>query len=48
MRAWHSFLLRATVGLSVGVPAAVHSQGPQQPVQVEGRVDAIVARTTGV
>ena len=48
MRAWHSFLLRATVGLTVAAPAAAHSQLPQQPVQVEGRVDAIVARTAGV
>jgi hypothetical protein len=49
MRAWHSLLLRATVGLTMAAPAAARSQGvPQQPVQVEGRVDAIVARTTGV
>lgn len=49
MRAWHSFLLRATVGLIGATPAAAHSQGlPQQPLQAEGRVDAIVARTTGV
>jgi hypothetical protein len=49
MRAWHSFLLRATVALTAAVPAGAHSQGvPQQPVQLEGRVDAIIARTTGV
>jgi hypothetical protein len=48
MRHWHWFLLRMTVGLTAAIPAAVHSQLPQQPVQVEGRVDAIVARTTGV
>ena len=29
-------------------PAAALSQTPQQALQVEGRVDAIVARTTGV
>lgn len=48
MQAWHSFLLRATVGLTLAGPAAAHSQVPEQPVQVEGRVDAIIARTTGV
>jgi hypothetical protein len=48
MRDWYTFILRATVGLAVAGPAAAHSQVPQQPVQVEGRVDAIVARTTGV
>jgi hypothetical protein len=38
-----------TLGLTVVVPAAARSQGlPQQPLQVEGRVDAIVARTTGI
>jgi hypothetical protein len=38
-----------TLGVTVIVPAAARSQGlPQQPVQVEGRVDAIVARTSGV
>jgi hypothetical protein len=36
------------VGLTAAIPSAVRSQLPQQPVQVEGRVDAIVARTTGV
>lgn len=49
MRSLHSLLLRLTLGVTVVVPAAARSQGlPQQPVQVEGRVDAIVARTTGV
>jgi hypothetical protein len=38
-----------TLWVAMIVPAAARSQGlPQQPVQVEGRVDAIVARTTGV
>jgi hypothetical protein len=49
MRIPHSLSLRLTLGLSLIVPASAYSQGlPQQPVQVEGRVDAIVARTTGV
>lgn len=44
-----SLLLRLTLGLTVIVPSAARSQGlPQQPVQVEGRVDALVARTAGV
>jgi len=49
MRSPRSLLLCTTLGLTVIVPAAARSQGlPQQPVQVEGRLDAIVARTTGV
>lgn len=48
MRLSHSFLLRMTVGLTAAIPAAARSQLPQQPVQVEGRVDAIVARTASV
>src|SRR6266568_3178026 len=31
-----------------GVPAVAHAQIPQQPLQVEGRLDGIFARTTGV
>jgi hypothetical protein len=41
-------LLHVTLGLTLLVPAATLSQTPQQPLQVEGRVDAIIARTTGV
>src|SRR6202049_2829527 len=49
MQTPHSLLLRMALWGAVIVPAAARSQGlPQQPVQVEGRVDAIVARTTGV
>ena len=48
MQAPHHFLLRVTLGLTLLVPAATLSQTPQQALQVEGRVDAIVARTTGV
>jgi hypothetical protein len=44
----HCLLLRVTLGLTLLIPAATLSQTPQQPLQVEGRVDAIVARTTGV
>jgi hypothetical protein len=40
--------LRLTLALTLVAPAAALSQVPQQPLQVEGRVDAIVARTTGV
>ena len=29
------------------VPGAAIAQSPQQPLQMEGRIDAIVARTTG-
>ena len=48
MRALHSLFLRLTLALTLVAPAAALSQVPQQPLQVEGRVDAIVARTTGV
>ena len=48
MRAPHYFLLSVTLGLALLVPAAMLSQTPQQALQVEGRVDAIVARTAGV
>jgi hypothetical protein len=48
MQAPHYLLLRVTLGLVVLVPGATLSQTPQQPLQVEGRIDAIVARTTGV
>jgi hypothetical protein len=48
MLAPHSLLLRVTLGLTVVMPAALHSQTPQQAVQAEGRVDAIVARTAGI
>jgi hypothetical protein len=41
-------LSRLTLALTLLAPAAAISQVPQQPLQVEGRVDAIVARTTGV
>jgi len=47
MRALHSLFLRLTLALTLVGPAAALSQVPQQPLQVEGRVDAIVARTTG-
>jgi hypothetical protein len=36
------------LGLTLLVSAAARSQTPQQPVQIEGRLDAIIARTTGV
>jgi hypothetical protein len=48
MQTPYYLLLRVTLGLAVLVPAATLSQTPQQPLQVEGRVDAIIARTTGV
>jgi hypothetical protein len=48
MRALHSLFLRLTLALTLVAPAAALSQVPQQPLQVEARVDAIVARTTGV
>jgi hypothetical protein len=40
--------LRVTAALTLVHPAVAFSQIPEQPVQVEGRIDAIVARTTGV
>jgi hypothetical protein len=48
MRASPSLLLRVTLGLTLVGPAAALSQTPQQELQVEARVDAIVARTAGV
>jgi hypothetical protein len=36
------------LGLTLGLPAAALSQTPQQPVQLEGRLDGIFARTSGV
>jgi hypothetical protein len=48
MQAPYYLFLRVTLGLTLLVPAATLSQTPQQALQVEGRVDAIVARTTGV
>jgi hypothetical protein len=47
MTAVRQSVLRVTLGLTLGTPSAVLSQTPQQPLQVEGRVDAIIARTTG-
>jgi hypothetical protein len=48
MLSLRSVVIRATLGLTMVVPAPALSQTPQQPVQFEGRLDAIVARTTGV
>ena len=36
------------LGLMLAVAAAARSQQPQQPIQMEARLDAIFARTTGV
>jgi hypothetical protein len=36
-----------TVALLLRVPSVASAQAPQQPLQTEGRIDAIVARTTG-
>jgi len=41
-------LIRLTLGLTLAAPCAVLSQSTQQPLQMEGRLDAIVARTPGV
>jgi hypothetical protein len=41
-------LLRVTLGLILIVSPDALSQTPQQPLQMEGRLDAIIARTTGV
>jgi hypothetical protein len=41
-------LLRITLGLALGLPGAAAAQINQQPLQVEGRLDAIIAHTTGV
>jgi hypothetical protein len=43
-----SVLLRIALALTLIAPARVLSQTPQQQLQIEGRLDAIVARTTGV
>ena len=40
-------LLRLTLGLALAAPCAALSQTTQQPLQMEGRLDAIIARTTG-
>ncbi|HXI97725.1 MAG TPA: hypothetical protein VNG73_02195 [Gemmatimonadaceae bacterium] len=48
MQTLHSLVLRLALGLTVVVPASALSQTPEQALQAEGRVDAIVARTTGV
>jgi hypothetical protein len=47
MRAPQS-LLRVTLGLALALPVAAAAQINQQQLQVEGRLDAIIARTTGV
>jgi hypothetical protein len=47
MRIRRSFLYTA-LGLSLALPAAVAAQINQQRLQAEGRLDAIIARTTGV
>jgi hypothetical protein len=39
---------RVALALTLVVSAAALSQSPQQPLQMEGRLDAIIARTTGV
>ena len=41
-------LLCIAVGLALALPTAADAQINQQPLQVEGRLDAIIARTTGV
>lgn len=48
MRAPRSLLLRLTLTLALGAPATAPSQTPEQALQAEGRIDAIVAHTTGV
>jgi hypothetical protein len=48
MLSLRSLVIGATLGLVIVVPTATLSQIPQQPAQFEGRLDAIVARTTGV
>ena len=47
MRAWQS-VLSATIGLTLAAPCAALCQTPRQPVQLEARLDAIVAHTAGV
>jgi hypothetical protein len=41
-------LLRITLALALALPATAAAQINQQRLQVEGRLDAIIARTTGV
>ena|SRR3984893_11336800 len=41
-------VLRIALGLALALPAAVAAQINQQRLQVEGRLDAIIARTAGV
>jgi hypothetical protein len=48
MQGPNCLVLSLALGLTLLVPAATLSQTPEQALQVEGRVDAIVARTTGV
>jgi hypothetical protein len=40
-------IARIALALMLTVPGAAIAQSPQQPLQMEGRIDAIVARTTG-
>lgn len=40
-------VLRVALALTLGAPCVALSQSPQQPLQVEGRLDAIIARSTG-
>jgi hypothetical protein len=40
-------LARIAVGLVLAVPSTVLSQTSQQPLQLEGRLDAIIAHNTG-
>ena len=47
MRALQS-VLRVTLGLALALPVAAAAQINQQQLQVEGRLDAIFARTGGV
>jgi hypothetical protein len=47
MRAAQS-LFHLILGLALGLPAVAAAQINQQPLQVEGRLDAIIAHTTGV
>lgn len=41
-------LLHIVFGLTLAVPVAGVAQQPQQRLQMEGRLDAIIARSTGV
>jgi hypothetical protein len=40
-------LARIAVGLALAMPCELLSQNTQQPLQLEGRLDAIIAHTTG-